>query len=89
MQSVKQPEYADINTTKKQMVSPKRPPCQKENLDATPNQESQELSPSKQGSDNENARQAGICITIYIDVEIKHVAMMQAIAWKSCMSNAY
>ena len=38
---VEQPEYANINKPKKQMVSPKGPPCQTENLIASPKQESQ------------------------------------------------
>ena len=46
--SMEQPEYANINKPKKQMVSPKVPSCQ--NLNASPNQESQELYPSEEGS---------------------------------------
>ena len=49
-QSVEQPEYANINNPKRQMVSPKGAPCQTENLIASPNQESQDLSLSKEGS---------------------------------------
>ena len=44
--SVELTEYANINKPKKQMVSPKGPPCQTKNFNASPNQESQKLFPS-------------------------------------------
>ena len=47
-QSVEQPEYANINKPKKQMVSRKGPPCQTVKLNAIPNQESQKLYPSEE-----------------------------------------
>ena len=49
-QSVKQPEYADVNKPKKQMVSPKGPPCQTENINESLNQWCQELYLSEEGS---------------------------------------
>ena len=90
MQSVKQPEYANLTNPQKQTISPKGPPCQSENLNESPNQASQDLFPSCKGRlIHMTIAQARVCIINCNDVDIKHVAMMQTNAWKLCKSNTY